>query len=79
MSVSIEQEVGFHHSLPFELHWTTGFKRETVSERTPRRSGNLNPARKRIGFHPARRIYGIAPQVVDKLVCANHAGNPGPV
>src|SRR5262249_25365637 len=48
---------------------------ELVGEQLVRRTGDLDPPGRSVGLHTARRVHGVAPEVVQEALAADHAGD----
>ena len=73
-SSSVEKE-RLHHALALDVDDTAPLNVVAIAEFRAGRGGDLNASRQRVGFHAARRIHGIAPDVIDEFVRADHAGH----
>jgi hypothetical protein len=71
---SLVQEICLHHPLALDLDHSPPFELETIAKRGSRRRRNLNAAGRRVGFHAACGVHGVAPHIVDELVRANDPG-----
>src|SRR5688572_29328197 len=48
---------------------------ELVLEQLLRRPSDLDATRGPVGLHPTRRVYGVAPEVVQESLPPDHAGD----
>src|SRR5260370_36453250 len=69
------KEIGFYKSLPFDIERPAGFEAEHVAQRLAGRGGDVDLARHAVALHPLGGVYGVAPDVVDEFVGAEHASN----
>jgi hypothetical protein len=67
----------FISPLPFTETAPRSSKGVAPTELLVRSLGHLDAAREAMGFHPARRVDRIAPEVVDELAHADHASDCG--
>ena len=58
--------------------WFRAAARRTPGRARPRRGRSPGSDRDAVGLHPARGVHGVAPQVVDELAPADHAGDHRP-
>jgi hypothetical protein len=75
MRSATDEIPGLYLTLALDRDRPPGLVHELVPEQFLRRSGDLNPPRRPVGFHPTRGVHGIAPEVVQEALAADHAGD----
>src|SRR6187402_1153065 len=69
---------GLHLALALDGDRPPRLADELVLEQLLRRPGDLDSPRGSVGFHAARRVHGVAPEVVKEPFPADHARHDRP-
>src|SRR5688500_14529485 len=72
------QVPGLHLALPLDVDRPPSPAGELVLQQLVRRSRDLDLTWGAVRFHAARRVHGIAPEVVEEALRADHAGGDRP-
>src|SRR5262249_59164173 len=73
-----EEQVGGHWSFALDVHGVAPAEFVAVSKALIGALGDLNGAGLGVGFHAAGGVDRVAPEVVDELGPADHAGDDRP-
>src|SRR5215510_5986861 len=73
-----QEKVRLHRALALDLQWAARLECKIVTQDPVYFTGDMDAARDAEGFHPACRIHGISPDVVDEFMRPNHAGDDRP-
>jgi len=71
-------KIGFHRPLAFDLEQPARLEAEGLAQGLARRRGDMDAAWRTVALHALCRIHGVAPDIVDKFVGAEHAGDQRP-
>jgi hypothetical protein len=66
------EKIGIHGTLAFDVDQSPRLEVPFIARRAREGVGHVDPSRQTVRFHPAGDVYVVAPEVIGKLVLADH-------